>query len=389
MKTNLPKPLLALVGVCAAAAYVLACRPEFSPDGKKIVFQAFDSELKRLVVTVYHRDSGRLEPLFMAPGDGPVASRWMEDGSEVVALYSVDGSDKGPYQIACLPVGRKGPVRLINVPPLGEAAGVFFTPPPLIGNRLFLWGTNVTRVDLKTGEAKTTPEGVAEGYLYGEAGRVFYLRGLPNKEGIEVGTVQTEDLSLQPRFQLSDQNDDFDDLNMFLAISQGGARVALSRERRQPKGAHQILVYRGRELERTLAIGTEAQPLKLGNLLWSHDEKTLYAAGFRRPSSSSSRKDASEFILCEIPLLNSPERFTPVCLIAGTNDISLSVQIALAPDGKFIAATTAHTGQRGANDLTIAPEQRALYLVDLTSAQRKVTRVPTPGPVKPKGAAAK
>jgi hypothetical protein len=65
-------------------------------------------------------------------------------------------------------------------------------------------------------------------------------------------------------------------------------------------------------------------------------------------------------------------RETPLFQLSGSlNDsVACLLQIALSPDGKTIAASSALCEE----------EEHALYLVDITSSKRKVTKIPIPGP---------
>jgi len=53
---NIRDHILAAIGVGAFILCVLACRPAFSPDGKKVVFPVFDPGSEQTTVMLYDRE---------------------------------------------------------------------------------------------------------------------------------------------------------------------------------------------------------------------------------------------------------------------------------------------------------------------------------------------
>jgi len=352
-----------LIGIAAFTIYVLACRPAFSPDGRRILIPSFDSESKRIAVLLYDRDTKKLSRFFEAssPGTdkaGNVASvTWATDGKQAIAVWP-QADDK--IMVAMLPLGTAAPTRLFIVPDKKEAAISLMLPPPIVGRHLFLGGETISRLDLETGEINTaTIEGEAI-YLESHRNLIFYVSGR-DKAG-EVGTLDPERLTRNPIFQFKADNNAG---GPFLAVTRDGSHIALvTGEEKAPS----IAVYGGSELIRTIAVGSESKPITLGNIFWSADEKTIYAAAFRVPTNDP---QGSQFELCEISVAGNQMRETPLFQLSGSLDDSAAcfLQIALSPDGKTVAASSA-----------LCEEEHALYLVDMTRSKRKVTKIPIPEP---------
>ena len=371
---NLRKHFLAVIGIGAFVICVLACRPSFSPDGKKVVFPVFDAKSKQTTIMLYDRETKRLERIFTRPSQNDVvyaSAVWTPDGKHVV-VATVEGEkagdkSKGPFLVAVLPVDRKAPTRILHVPENPGPAGLFH-PPPIIGKHMFLGGkAGITRLDLETGEMKTetlTREDTSqtnEVVLFGEGERLYYCRD--KQEGTEIGEINPDTFKSRAILDLKSEDGDF---NMpSLAVSKDGARIAVAVRKKED---YSIRIYREGVLERTLTVGTTNERMVLGNLLWSRDEKLIYAAHFKHAGEGR-----TEYGLCEIPLNERQIRRTPLYVKKGSDSALFSFQIALSPDGKWIAATTEFGGVQ---DRAIDVENPALYLVDLTRAKRPVTKIP-------------
>ena len=102
---NLRDHILAVIGVGVFIICVLACRPAFSPDGKKVVLPVFEVESKQTTVMLYDRETRRVERIFTRPhqNDQVYASAvWTPDGKHVVTATvqaeSDGGESRGPFR---------------------------------------------------------------------------------------------------------------------------------------------------------------------------------------------------------------------------------------------------------------------------------------------------
>ena len=397
---------LALLGIASLAIYVLACQPGFSPDGSKILVTAAGGTNGQGQVLVYDRKASKWTPLLTVAkslgGNGtPIPTAiWSADGKEVIAAWA---SDEHRVMVSVLPVGGVGPTRLFQVDHLDEALPALMVPPALMvrpglpAPYLLFGGGSITALNLESGVTDqqklagndTTNAPKKAIYLVGQGAEVFYLLG--GDGTIEAGRLDLESLRPSPLLELKTAKED---ANPFLAVSKTGSRMALTRGDADNQG---LLIYRQFQLERTLPFGATNNGIILGNLVWSLDGKTLYAAGFRplKPGPIAKARHAGyealravglkptepktldlQVSVCEIPLAGKPFRETPLFRIASAHDETFLMlyQIALSPDGKTIAASAGLSE----DDQGTRERDRALYLLDLSRAGRPVSRIPIP-----------
>jgi len=396
--------MLAFIGLASLAIYVLACRPAFSPDGSKILVTASGGTNKQGHVLVYDRKAAKWTPLLTVAqspgGNGALvpSALWSADGKEVIAAWA---SDDDRVMVSVLPVGGVGPTRLFQVD--HPALPALMVPPALIvrpglpAPYLLFGGESITALNLESGEADqqklagndATNAPKKTIYLVGQGKEVFYLLG--GDKMLEAGRLDLESLRPSPLLQLQTTNED---ANPFLAVSKTSSRLALTRGDADNQS---LLIYRRFQLERTLPFGATNNGIILGNLVWSVDGKTLYAAGFRplKPGPITKAIHAGysalraagfkptepttfdlQLSVCEIPLDGKPFRETPLFRIASAHDETFLMlyQIALSPDGKTIAASAGLS----ADDQGTRERDRALYLLDLSRARRPVSRIAIP-----------
>ena len=377
--------VLALVGVAAFIVCVLACRPAFSPDGKKVVFPVFDPESKQATVMLYDRETRRLERLFTRPSQSDdfllASAIWTPDGKHVVIATTeemgfkatansskqlIPVESKDPFMVAVIPLDRKEPIRFLHVPENPGLQGLI-QPPPIVGKHLFLGGASrMSRLDLETGEIKTEtltqlPGDKEDGILiFGGGERLYYIR--VHEETSEIGTLDPVTLGTRAIIEL--RKSEAGRCNVFPAVSKDGSRIAV--EVGDEKGQTKIRIYHESILERTLEVGTSDEPIRLGNLLWSSDEQFIYAAQFKNLGEGK-----TECGLYEIPINGGKPRSTALCVTKENGTAPVVFQIALSPDGKCVAASGGFSSGN-----TTEEENRALYLVDLRRAKRPVTKIP-------------
>ncbi len=370
-------PALTLFGLLCLAAYILACRPAFSPDGSRILFPAWDEETKRSSVVLFDRRTQRSETVFVSKGLLP-AAQWTTDGTEaILALFEAGTRDPSGVNVMLLPLGSKNPTRLFVLPAEKGLGGLPWVPPPVVGEYLFLGGeTSVSRLNLETGEIKKEDYGEERKlfFLTGQSKQIYYLAELKGDAGDhEIGTMDNDSLGRTPILRIEEK--DVGKISGFLSISRDGSRIAIvSKKPPEPQQGNleRILIFHGKRLETTIPIGSEVYPIALGNTEWSPDGATIYAAFLKRLESESDYLVG----IIEVPVAGTGVREIPLLTIGKKCD-ECDFQIALSPDGKTIAAASTNLN-------SVKEEDRALYLVDLASPNRKVTKIPIPLPQTPK-----
>ncbi len=398
--------MLFLIAFSGWLIFILACTggPAWSPDGSQILFAYRDVANARTSVALYDRARGQISTIFAEPvpaaeegSPGLIALHptWQKDGTR--ALVTIlrhkvpNSSDEMACELVSLPVKSDLPVRVYN---LG------FTPDcmdaPEIGGTIYFGGLRLNWIDLATGEEHAKDiEGVGEDKeglgFFEQYGRLYYKRGLKRKitvpsgepaeeTGIEYGLWQTKDNAPKPFLTLwgkdfssvGVKNDPGETSDIFFARDGVlGALIAA------PNGAaEKILVTENNKgIVRVLDPGLDAKVYSLGSLVWSQDGKTFYAPAL----TAGDREKTLNYELAEIPVAGGKAGLTRIAVIHREMDDDLkswlrsSMQVSLAPDGAWIAATPAVLGKGMVDD-----PDRALFLIDLHDPARHLKKVPIP-----------
>jgi hypothetical protein len=375
----------ALAGVGALLIYILACT-SFSPDDSKVLYDTVDAKSGLIGVAVYDRKAGKSELLFepftqdmgkLAAESAILRPQWLEGGHNFLTAWA--GSDGKSLNLAVLPFDRRGPARTFLLPDLGTNGAAWFEvrPLPVIGSSLFLNGeSNITiRLDLGTGVMHRQTNQQALVLLPSpDNDRLFYLGGMDNsyldgkddsKGPDECGLLNPETFARTPLFQIKDKK-----VSVFsLALSHDAKRLAYQVEDERPAVVH--LLETGQPA-RTLSLASLGDKTEVNVRHFSPKHDILYGA-FR---------DSGAYGFVEIPLDGSPIRKTTLISDAGGGTekaVLESFQIDISHDGKTLAVESLLLAC-GNDDLKA--KDCALFLVNLTDFQRKVTKVPIPLPLK-------
>lgn len=364
--------LLSVLALLAWAGCIVACRAAFSPDGKKVIFPYLtrNGNDVEFGVALHDRETGATTKIYSSGKDERImVPLWTSDGKRIVIVSHVKAG-KDRLQVLMLSPGEEAPTKTIDLPESADLVSLF-NPPPLLDDRyLFLGGDAVHRLDLETADIAIR-KGTKNLCLAERNGKIYYLQAKVGKVvGYEIGTVQDPrgDLTLATLCLIPKA--DAEEFLPFLAVSRDGGKVALVVRSRQ---GQTLLVISGKEAPRRIPIERPEETGLLGNLEWSPDEKVLYGASAKQVNG-----DSFEMGLCEIPLEGGAPRRTRLLTSGAKNkkdsDATLEFfQISLSPDGKTAAALATYLDK-------IDPSDRALYLIDLASPERKVTKVPVPAP---------
>ena len=139
-----------------------------------------------------------------------------------------------------------------------------------------------------------------------------------------------------------------------------------------------LLIIAEGSLKKTIPLELSSETHVVGNLQWAPDGKTIYAALIAQVEG----EELLTLGIIEVTVETGATREVPLAQIGKSSEreiLPMVFQIGLSPDGKTIAAAPTYLGKelRDKKDL-------ALHLVDLTSPDRKVTRIPAPVPKAPK-----
>jgi len=361
------------VGLAALITYIMACRPAFSPDGSKVLFPYVDADAGTRAIGLFDRGDGTSRCLLSAVGrrTGYSASLmtagWTADGkSALVFLAEEQGGEH--VRVLLVPLDRNAPLRTYFVPDVKKATASLVIPPPVIGRHVFLGGKSLVRLDLTTGDIERAAFD-AEISPIRQGNRIFYVgeRRRPGAD-FDVGTLDPETLAPTPLLEL--KKEETGEIMPFIAVSEDGTRIAMAGRDGQNG---RILIFEGKKLERFLSPETKTGASTIGNIEMAADGRTVYASFFREVASESSL----QFGVLEASVAGDAAREIPLFQVRvdkGKMDQGSPVfQVALSPDGTTLAATSGLFPME-------TSEGRALYLVDLKDAGRKVTRIPIPEP---------
>jgi hypothetical protein len=380
---------LALVGLASLVIYILACT-SFSPDDRRVLYPTFDSASGGVGVASYDRDSKRSELLFVPhlrageePGGEPPLLRpqWLPDGRSVlVAWPGAEGTaDSGDsLSLAVVPVGARGPVRLFHLADLPEAAARLSLPLCVSGNRLFLQGESntVVRLDLVTGEVKrqTCAKEVIP-YASPLPDRPCYAIEKNADGRFEVGFLDPETFALTPIVRL-DADESLGDGGL-LALSRDGHTAAFVAE----NGKQPVILFKEsrKPAQKSPKLAADDEKLSLVSAQFSPRGDVLYASFMQAHGEATN----SALGFLEVPADGKPAR--RVTLIQrgpeAKEEAAFYFQIGVSHDGKTLAVASTYLAFA---EGTFRSDDCALFLVDLSDPQRKVTKVPIPLPPKPK-----
>ena len=377
MKTR--SKVLGGIGVAALIAYVLACRPGFSPDGTQILFPAFDPVTSQQAVLRYDLGTRTVDALLVLPGRdavsqvGYLSMAWTPDGKQAFVAWG-EGDAPPRLRVVMLPLASRNPVRCFALP-LKDDDEIMVSqlhPPCLIGGHLFFGGSRIYRLDLATGKTETSPELASEAeeedsegyYLIGQGRRLYYLGG--SDDPAELGTVDPETLQLR---RLLTFEPDSELVTVFPAIAPNGARVALTTK---VDDSFRLAIYRDAKLERSILLDAAlGEDFETGNAAWSPDGTTVYVLALK---PSDAEDGPPRLVSLEIAVEGDAVRETVLGAVENNGDTDMmTAQLVLSPDGKTLAVSTAYSLEENR-----PREDRALFLADLSDPERKVTRIPVP-----------
>jgi dipeptidyl aminopeptidase/acylaminoacyl peptidase len=383
-KLNPTHVILTLVGIAGLVLFILACRPSWSPDGRKILYSYTDEGAKKSAVAVFDRKTRTSRVLFewwdeTGSGENTPGAQWTKDGERViVSIYEENG-----IQLLAIPVNAQKAYQAYTLKKMDEAA---FLPFPEVGNKLFLMSGDVqVRVDLTTGaifrkELKEELDCV----LYDAGNKVFYINRVEEKAAedtkdkdaqkvqgetpgvFEIGELDQNDLSLRPFLTLKLEElkaKGIGTLTGLVDVHPKSLRIAASEDPLEGKPARVLVIGKG-GIEQVLEVGIKEKPYELGNPQWSRDGKTIYVSALIHDTT---RKTA-EFAVLEVPLDGKATRIDRMEERPKSDfgdDYLLQAQIALSPDDQMIAVTNGHLEK-------VRPERRGLFLLDLSRPERPV-----------------
>lgn len=376
MKTNPPlKAWLSFAALASLAVYILACGTSFSPDDSKVLYTTINPKSGASAIAVYDRGTRTSRTMFEPmkviankPDEKALILRpqWTADGRSIVTALAP--SENHGLVITVCPVEGDKPVRSLLLPDVEKGLEKIQACLPIAGNSVFfgIESDKFVRVDLETGDQLVT-NGLPGMQFFPTARRdaIVYTACLDEeKKKVEIGIMNAATFARKMLFQVSDVSDKEP---LFFALSRDGSMLALPGK--DTNGNSICHIFRNGEAERLLAVATTNEDFSLGNAAFLPDGKTICFAYASQRESETNRA----YGIIEIPVDGSKPRRTP--LLRGPKDDQVgSFQIDLSNDGRTVAVASTYICADNAPD----PRDCALYLVDLTDPERRITRVPVP-----------
>jgi hypothetical protein len=385
---------LASVGLVALSIYVVACNssPSFSPDDTKVLFPAFDPVTGVIGMSVYDREAGTSEMLFLLaahdhdsetnaqPCAALLRGQWLASGKDVVIAYlgPGGGNEEGAITLSVIPCAGRKPVKTLLSECGTEDTGQLFLKSPLCvaGERLFYRGgpDQLVRIDLQTFTRTEHEFEDAQGeiaiYPSPDGQGVFYFEQQTDPEEQTVfGWLDPEDFS---RTVLMATTNRLRDETRIAYDREGRTLVYLEAD----DGMANLTVWRDSQVACSRSVDTYSEKLAVGNVILMASGKSVLAT-FARANGTN----ATSYGLLEIPFDEAPAR--EVILIEeapmrGEEGVGY-FQAALSHDRKTVAIASTYLG---VEDKGIKPEDCALFLVELSEPDWMVTKVPIPMPAR-------
>ena len=296
-------------------------------------------------------------------------AQWSSDGKRIVVVFlsPIIGDKDKNGSIIVAPADAPEQAHLVARLPLDDLVSAAL---PEVDGKLYLGGDYLVRIDLATGkiDERKDKDGLKSSMLALSRKGIHVLqerRDNPQDHPYVLGMVDIENLTIKPLLTL--KKDDVGDLYPCLAVSDDGSKTALIGKK--------ILVIAGGKVAKTIPLKLPSENAFLSSMEWSRDGKTLYGTLLEKDPQTN----LLACKLCEIAVDSGRVRYSPISTLGPLKDediksIGLVLRGVLSPDGKTLALSTmAFSGD-------VDNKDRALFLVDLTSPQRTVTRIAPPTP---------
>jgi hypothetical protein len=382
---NALKAVLGSLGLVALLLYILACRASWSPDGSRVLFPYYNPETQEDGVALYDVRTGVVRSIFARPhsSSSDVVVQWESDGSRAIVSSGRSKYSAEINEILLLPLDATRPARQFRLP---DGVSMLAAPYPEVAGKLYLGGDTLFVADLDTGELRSRKlEGAGDIVLFGAGDRVLYFQtkeatGSKGKEKesklVEIGELDRKSLALRPLFDFRLGDLQVGGIEGLVFPASHGDRFAWTGWSDASEKGNVLVLFTMASLEKVIVPDFAAAQYMLGNLQWSLDGETIYAA----VATPVGEEDSIQISVGAIPVAGGPARLFPIVVLEGDrseNDegdyFMPFYQIALSPDGTTIAVELANLDFDGNN-----ADKRGLYLLDIQSPKPTVRKIPIP-----------
>jgi hypothetical protein len=376
MKTNPPlKAWLSFAALASLAVYILACGTSFSPDDSKVLYTTINPKSGACAIAVYDRATRTSRTVFepmKVIADKPdekaliLRPQWTADGRSIVTAFAP--SENHGLIITVCPVEGDKAVRALLLPDIGKGFELIQACLPIAGSSVFfgIESNKFVRIDLETGDQLVT-NGLPGMQFFPTSRRdaIAYTACVDEKtKKVEIGIMNTATFGRKMLFQVPDVRDNEPP---FFALSRDGSLLALPGK--DTNGSIICRILKKDAAERRLSVAATNEDFTLGNAVFLPDGGTVCYTYVSRQEPETNRT----YGIVEIPVDGGKPRRTP--LLRGPKDDQLGFfQMDLSNDGRMAAVASTYICAEKASD----SKDCALFLVDLTDPERKITKVPVP-----------
>lgn len=383
---------LALVAVLSFGLYILGCvgYAAWNADGSKLLIPYYSPQAKEWGVVLYdlkaHSSQKLMTQTGVDQGDTSMQVQWVNGASQpfIVVASKGRGRDDRKHLDAYLVPGNGAPICNWLLPNFGDLylSGPFAE----LGGKVFIPTSSLAVVDLRGTTDVVNYDDNEEPIvsLATDGKRVYYVRGASRpaptpenagatEDGIEFGEVNLPDLKRIRYFELFNselaaQGVELDGAD--LIVEQGGTRLAMLGKQ---GNASSFLIFNATRLERSLVPKLPASDCRVGGFTWPRSDMIYAVVGC--PTADH----IAQISAAEIDVNDGSVRLAPVVRVNATGSsfwdgFDDMLKPSLAPNGRMLAITTTVLDK---SDVT--QDNRALFLVDMKSPDRRVTRIAMPG----------
>jgi hypothetical protein len=378
---------LACLGLLALSIYILACT-SFSPDDTKVLYPSFDTASGALGLAVYDRDARNSEMLFVPVAYGGsdtnmevspciFRAQWLANGRDIVMTYvAAEGGDKDGMSVVVMPWGTHRPTRVFRVPEVKDMAQSLVVPLCIAGEQMIFRTSDKAcgRLDLRTG-ALTAHEfedakGEISTYPAPDGAGVFYFESDNSADPKTIfGRLNPTAFSRTPLMVITNRLRDMTAITYDLE----GKLLALLASYDEKV---ELEVWREGRQVFSRSVDIHGGKRIFANAVLAPNGKSIRAA-FQQANGTNSMS----YGLMEIPFSEAPARETTLIRSAPVQDepSAFYFQMATSHDGKTAAIASTYLALM---DKPINASDCALFFVDLSDPNWKVTKVPIPLPAK-------
>ena len=375
--------ILAGGGCVALLIYVLACtygRTSFSPNDQQVLYPSVDSR-GAMSIALYDRATGRSEQIQLADSLPPITNspmsclhaEWLPDGRHIILAQM---KEKVGLAFSVLLPNEKKTVRQIILSGFDdEVAASMIYPFAMLENQVFIdLGKRFARINWATGQMIIVTNEPPVFILHGGTGKAIHgIRAIDQTPPlIEYGTIDPQTLKFISSYKVKGRTNQ-NEVGMPLFEPKTREEYYFSTE----KTYNQFNVLKNGKEKLTRKILRDKDEVTIaGEWLELSPEKNCVLTAYL---SQSPGQTNFEYGLLEIPLNQSPLRFTPLFYIKDSSRSEFLkntylMQPSLSHDGRTWAVSSAWLTV-GENDFVL-PEDVALYLVQIDGPKPKITKVP-------------